>query len=97
MKLLVNRELIRTATFMRALRRFLKGRPQIRQDVDSALQMLSADAFDTRLRTHKLSGDLAGVWACSAGYDLRIIFEFVEHEGTEAILLLTVGTYDEVY
>jgi mRNA-degrading endonuclease YafQ of YafQ-DinJ toxin-antitoxin module len=49
------------------------------------------------LVTHKLSGDLAGVWACSAGYDLRIVFEFVDQEGTEAILLLTVGTHDEVY
>ncbi len=31
------------------------------------------------------------------GYDLRIVFDIVEHEGTEAILLLSVGTQDEVY
>ena len=66
-------------------------------DVEAALQVLAQDAFDPRLKTHKLSGDLAGVWACSAGYDLRILFEFVEHEGAEAILLLTVGRHDEVY
>ena len=59
--------------------------------------MLSDDAFDPRLKTHKLSGDLQGLWACSVGYDLRILFEFVEHEGAEAILLVSVGTHDEVY
>ncbi len=49
------------------------------------------------MKTHKLKGDLAGSWACSAGDDLRIVFEFVQHEGGEAILLQTVGTRDEVY
>jgi hypothetical protein len=28
---------------------------------------------------------------------LRILFEFVQHEGAEAISLQTVGTHDEVY
>jgi mRNA-degrading endonuclease YafQ of YafQ-DinJ toxin-antitoxin module len=97
MKPRVNRELIRTTAFIRTLRRVLKGRPQLRPDVESALQMLSNDAFDTRLKTHKLYGDLEGVWACSAGYDLRILFEFVEHEDAEAILLFAVGMHDEVY
>ena len=49
------------------------------------------------LKTHKRKGELAGSWACSAGYDLRILFEFVQHEGAEAILLHTIGTHDEVY
>ena len=40
---------------------------------------------------------MEGFWACSAGYDLRIVFKFVECQGTEAILLLTVGTHEEVY
>jgi len=61
------------------------------------LELLAEDANDPRLRTHKLKGESEGSWACSAGYDLRIVFEFVQHEGSEAILLLTVGTHDEVY
>ena len=93
----MNRELLRATAFIRALRRFLKRRPQLAAEVEATLQMLSEDAFDPRLKTHKLSGDLEGVWACSAGHNLRILFEFVEHEGAEAILLLTVGTHDEVY
>jgi mRNA-degrading endonuclease YafQ of YafQ-DinJ toxin-antitoxin module len=40
---------------------------------------------------------MAGCWACVAGYDLRVVFEFTTHEGQEAILLLALGTHDEVY
>jgi len=61
------------------------------------LELLAEDAFLPRLRTRKLKGRLKGSWACSAGYDLRIVFKFVQYEGTEAILLETVGTHEEVY
>lgn len=59
--------------------------------------LLSEDAFHPKLKTHKLKGNLEGSWACSSGYDLRIVFEFVASEGSEAILLQTLGTHDEVY
>lgn len=61
------------------------------------MDLLAEDAFDPKLRTHKLRGKLEGSWACSAGYDLRILFSLVEHERSEAILLETVGSHDEVY
>lgn len=93
----MNRELIRSTAFIRAARRCLKKHPQAAGDLEATLLLLSDDAFDPRLKTHKLKGDLDDVWACSAGYDLRILFEFVQREGTEAILLLTMGTHDEVY
>jgi addiction module RelE/StbE family toxin len=67
------------------------------EDLRATLELLAEDAFDPRLKTHKLKGDLSGSWACSLGYDLRIVFQFVDHEGAEAILLQTVGTHDEVY
>ena len=66
-------------------------------DIKAALEILAEDAFDPRLRTNKLKGKLEGSWACSAGYDLRILFSFVDHEDAEAILLETVGSHDEVY
>ena len=40
---------------------------------------------------------LAGLWACSAGYDLRIVFEIAKRNDEEVILLVSVGTHDEVY
>jgi mRNA-degrading endonuclease YafQ of YafQ-DinJ toxin-antitoxin module len=46
-----------------------------------------------------LKGELSGVWACTVDYDNRILFEFVKNPdaGNEEILLLTLGTHDEVY
>ena len=32
-----------------------------------------------------------------AGYDLRIVFRFVEYEGAEAILVETIGSREDVY
>ena len=93
----MNRELIRTSAFMRALRRHLKKHPDASADVEAVLRTLAEDAFHPRLKAHKLKGDLDGVWACSAGYDLRILFEFVQGDEGEGILLLTIGTHDEVY
>ena len=61
------------------------------------LELLASDAFHPQLKTHKLKGKLAGPWACSAGYDLRVIFHFVNQKGADAILLEGVGTHDEVY
>ena len=55
--------------------------------------------FDPRLKTHALSGNLAGRYACSRGYESRIVFKLVNDEktNTEFILLVDVGTYDEIY
>ena len=93
----MKRPLVRTTAFIRAAKRISKRQPKANLAILDALQRLESDALDPHLRTHKLKGDLAGSWACSAGYDLRVVFEFVQHEGAEAILLQTVGTHDEVY
>jgi addiction module RelE/StbE family toxin len=89
--------LLRSSAFIRRAKGVLKKNPQQSVDLQSALDLLAADCFHPRLKTHKLKGELEGCWACSAGYDLRLVFKFVEYEGAEAILLLTVGTHEEVY
>ena len=93
----MTRRLLRSSAFLRRAKRILGKRPQAAQDLQSALELLATDCFHPRLKTHKLKGELEGSWACSAGYDLRIVFNFVEHEGSEAILLLSLGTHEEVY
>lgn len=93
----MKRVLLRSNAFVRAVLRVVKKHSHITEDLQAALALLSEDAFHPQLRTHKLKGKLEGSWACSAGYDLRIIFRFVQHEGSEAILLETVGTHEEVY
>ncbi len=93
----MTRALIRSPTFLRALKKLFKKQPGCVPAVEAALKLLAADAFDPRLGTHKLSAELAGTWACSAGYDLRILFSFAQHKGAEVLVLETIGTHDQVY
>lgn len=93
----MKRVLLRSSAFIRAAKRVVKRDPPIAQALQVTLELLAEDAFHPRLKTHKLKGNLADSWACSVAYDLRIVFEFVDHEGAEAILLETIGTHDEVY
>ena len=93
----MNRGLIRSTVFVRAATRVLKRSPDVAEALAETLQRLADDAFHPLLKTHKLKGNLAGSWACSVAYDLRIVFEFVQHDGAESVLLLSIGTHDEVY
>ena len=89
--------LLRSTAFVRAASRFLKRSPDLAPTLQITLQQRADDAFHHQLKTHKLKGDLQGSWACSVAYDLRIVFKLVQHGGTEAILLQSIGTHDEVY
>ncbi len=93
----MRRTLLRSPAFGRDLRKCLKSHPETVASIETALEQLSADAEHPSLRTHKLRGPLAGCWACSAGSDLRVVFEYAQHERAEAILLLALGTHDQVY
>ncbi len=93
----MRRLLLRSAAFVRASKRMVKRNPEVAPILRATLELLAEDPSAPALKAHKLKGALAGSWACSAGYDLRIVFEFVEHEGTEAILLETLGKHEEVY
>lgn len=91
------RPLLKSAAFVRAAKRLVKKRPESAETIRHILAALTADPFEPSLRTHKLKGKLSDSWACSAGYDLRIIFEFVQRDDGEWIHVLSVGTHDQIY
>ena len=93
----MKRLLLPTKPFIRSAKKLARKNPQAAEDLRASLELLAEDAFDPKLKTHKLKGNLAGSWACSGGYDLRVVFQLVKHKGREAILLESVGTHDEVY
>jgi mRNA-degrading endonuclease YafQ of YafQ-DinJ toxin-antitoxin module len=93
----VKREILKSPLFQRRLKRWAKRHPQSRAAVEATLEALEADAFQPSLKTHKLQGDLSVYYACSSGYDLRILFEIITYNGAEAVYLLTIGTHDDVY
>ncbi len=49
------------------------------------------DPFDTRLRTHKLKGELTGVWAYSVNQEYRVLFRFLN--GKE-VVYYDIGTHN---
>ncbi len=93
------RTLVWSAAFVRAFKRAVRRQPELRARVERTLQQLAEDPFHPALHSHKLKGELAGAWACTVDYDNRILFEFVQNpeSGEEEILLLTMGTHEEVY
>ena len=92
-------KLVWSAKFTRAAKRATRRNPDQLDALSAALELLESDHRHPSLQTHKLKGDLDGCWACSAGYDLRIVFEFRRQPQSREleIHLLNVGTHDEVY
>ncbi|MBI5180415.1 MAG: type II toxin-antitoxin system mRNA interferase toxin, RelE/StbE family [Nitrospirae bacterium] len=93
------RKLIWSKTFIRAFKRIIRKHPNLREDIEDTLRLLVQEPFAPQLETHKLKGKLLGTWACSAEYDLRIIFDFIKNEKQKEddIFLIEIGTHDEVY
>ncbi|UNU26680.1 type II toxin-antitoxin system mRNA interferase toxin, RelE/StbE family [Microcoleus vaginatus HSN003] len=93
------RPLVLTPKFKRAFRKFVKRNPDLQRRIEDSLQQMEADVFFPNLGTHKLGGQLDGLQSCSCGYNCRIVFSIEEDTETnsEVIVLLDIGTHDEVY
>jgi mRNA-degrading endonuclease YafQ of YafQ-DinJ toxin-antitoxin module len=74
--------LVWTRTFVRALQRTLRQHPELRAKIEKTLKQLAEDPFHPSLRSHKLKGELEGVWACAVSYEHRILFKFVQNPET---------------
>lgn len=92
-------ELILTPRFERAFRRLIAKNPAMQSAIETALLHMAEDLHNPRLKTHHLSGQLKGLYASSAGYDCRIVFSRQKHPktGADALLLINLGTHEEVY
>ncbi|NJL91344.1 MAG: type II toxin-antitoxin system mRNA interferase toxin, RelE/StbE family [Coleofasciculaceae cyanobacterium SM2_1_6] len=88
-----------TPKSIRAFKRLIRKNPQLRPLAERALRQLAENPFHPSLSTHKLVGDLSDIWSCSVDYKYRILFEFVKNPEAELenILLLNIGSHDEVY
>ncbi len=93
------KELVLTPKFTRAYRKFVNRNPKLEKKIKDTLKQLRDDVFSPQLSTHSLRGKLSGIKACSCGYDCRILFsvEIDQKTQQEMIILLDIGTHDEVY
>jgi mRNA-degrading endonuclease YafQ of YafQ-DinJ toxin-antitoxin module len=87
--------LVTTRHFERRARKFLRKHPDLRQALRDALDDLSRDPFQPKLKLHPLAGNLGGVQAVSLTYSYRVtlLVRVTEQE----LVLLDIGTHDEVY
>lgn len=68
--------------------------------VEDALEKMQMNVYDPSLKTHKLAGKLAAYLSCSCGYNCRIIFTIEkdpDNPTQELIVLLDIGTHDDLY
>lgn len=86
-------------SFRRAFKRFTRNNVARQKRVLQTLDGLASDPFHPKLQTHKLSGRLKGLWACSVEHDCRIVFAFEPDpdNGDDMIVLIDLGSHDEVY
>lgn len=93
------KKLVSTPRFKKAFHKFSRRNLLLQQKIENVLAQLADDVFSVNLGTHRLEGKLSGTLACSCGYDCRILFKLDLDEETEEeiILLLDIGTHDEVY
>ena len=96
------REIIATQKFKRSFRKFVKRNAQLEQKIIETLKLMQEALFTPQLASHSLQGKLLGLKACSCGYDCRIVFslettETNDKEQKEVIILIDIGTHDQVY
>ncbi|MBI5325798.1 MAG: type II toxin-antitoxin system YafQ family toxin [Ignavibacteriae bacterium] len=95
----MKRTLLKTNAFIKSAKDFISSHPEKGEIINNTLNSLSENLHEPKLKTHKLKGNLSGLYACSAGYDVRVIFEIIRdsNTGVESILLEAIGTHEEVY
>ena len=93
------RKLVLTPKFKKTFSKFVRRNRRVQAAIEETLKQMEVDIFASNLGSHKLSGKLSGLWACSCGYDCRIVFalENDKEADLEVIILLDLGTHDEVY
>ncbi len=93
------RKVFRSSRFTRSYKKFVHRYPFLKTKIDSTIKEMEVDVFAKPLETHKLSGELYGLLACTCGYDCRIVFSIEKEQDNtnEFIVLVDIGTHDEVY
>ena len=93
------RHLVWHTSFRRAFKRKTRHDPRLQERILETLAALAENPFEPALKTHKLRGRLEGLWACWVEYDCRVVFalEPAPSDGDDLIVLVDLGTHDEVY
>ena len=87
-------EIVPTSGFRKAFRRKVGGNKNLEVRFRDRVVIFQTNPFNPRLKTHRLSGQLEGLWSFSIDYDVRVVFSFTE---PDRALFVDMGSHDEVY
>ncbi len=85
-------QILRHKNFKKSYQRLHKS---LKEKVNLSIEKFYKNPFDQSLKNHPLKGKMVGKRAFSVTSDLRIIFE--EHENYVVVIMLDVGTHNQVY
>jgi addiction module RelE/StbE family toxin len=81
--------------FEKKLKKFIKRNPTLKSILKEKLQILQENPFDSRLKTHRLSGSLKDFYSFWLTYEYRIVIKIYPKE--KVIEFYSIGTHEEVY
>ena len=87
--------LVYPESYIRRARKFLKKHPDLVSRYRKTLQLLELNPHHPSLRLHKLEGRLSGLSSVSISIQYRIVIQFIIQN--DEILLVNIGSHDEVY
>ena len=83
-----------SSSFVRAYHKQVKENQIFKSLFDEKLKLFLENPFDSKLKTHKLSGKLKEIWSFSINYQIRVTFSFIDDN---KVIFENIGTHDKVY
>lgn len=77
-----------TLRFFKELKKLSKEKQKL---ADIREQIFRRNPFDSKLKTHKLSGPLKNYWAFSLTYSDRVLFRFIKKD---EVIFYKIGSHD---
>jgi addiction module RelE/StbE family toxin len=88
-------EIVFTTKYEKKAKKFFKKHQDLKQKYKKTIFLLKSNHFHPSLRLHKLKGSLSEYHSVSIDMEYRIILDFIIID--EKIILIDIGSHDEVY
>ena len=88
-------KLIITESYQKRAGKFFLRHPEVLGQYEKVLRLLCLNPHHPSLRSHKLSGELCGLFSVSINISYRVIVNFIVKN--KQIIPIDIGSHDEVY
>lgn len=80
--------------FLKAYQKKVNENRKFESLFDDKIKIFLDNPFDSRLKTHKLSGKLNDIWSFSINFYTRVTFSFVDEN---KVIFENIGSHDNFY